>query len=211
MKMTKKIFGTAAFLFFVGCGLNDAVDDVKSSVAMKDVEVTSDTVTFEPTLPQIDSGKSFSEYLAGGDSAVYKDPANYGVTVVHTLKAENSGENDAEFNGAHIDLAVEPEDAEKILINNDGFMVAAKQTVKDNSTVSINAKDERIACLYIFQQMAAADSLAGTVSGAALWKIGSKSGEIPFPVFSFAFPTDLPEEKREFLQGAIDAGIFNEQ
>lgn len=199
-------------LMFSNCGVDKVVNDVKETVALKDVVITSDAVRFEPLFPPIVPGKTFDDLRYGSDSAVYKDPANYGIKIIHTLNAENSGKNQAVFRGARIDIALKAHNSDTIDIENDGFTVPAMESVKSNSTGDINAAAERLACLYLFQQLASGDSIQGSSGGVAYYEIGTKSGEIPFTsMIPFSIPTTSTPERQAFFQGAIDAGIFGDE
>ncbi len=210
-----KIFKTVAvssLLLLSSCGVKDVVNDAKSTVAIKDVEIKTDEISFVPKLPTLITGKTFAQ-MVEEDSAYYSTPSNYGVEIVYVMSADNSkdGAADATFNGAEIDINLDTATAAPLQIINDGFTVAAGATVKDSTTSVINAADDRISCRYIFEQTANDSAIGGNITGRALWKLGTQNGEIPLPVAPFEIQTNATPETQAFLSGAIEAGIFDEK
>ncbi len=210
MKLFKTV-AVSALLLLSSCGIKDVVDDAKSTVAIKDVEVETDEIIFVPKLPTLIPGKTFAEMVE--EDSAYLLPSNYGVEIIYVMQAENikDGAEDATFNGAKIDIDLDTVAATPLQIENDGFDVAAGATVKDSTTSVINAATDRVSCRYIFEQTANELKIAGDVTGRVLWKLGSQNGEIPLPAAPFEVQTNATPETQAFLSGAIDVGIFDEK
>lgn len=210
MKMITTLIVMASFML-VGCGAEKLVNDVKGTVALKDVEITSDTVTFEPIFPEIVEGKTFQE-LSTENPEKYKNPANYGVTVTYTLLAENTGSAEATFHGAEINIDLEPDNTEPITVENAGFKAPAGKVTPSNCTGTINVENQRLACRYIFNQLAAEpDTIIGTAEGNVKMELGNSSTDIPFsPGIPFKIFVTLPEEQQEFFKAVVASDIFDE-
>jgi hypothetical protein len=99
----------AAFIAMLQCTTPTALTDAQQLAALRKVTVTCDSMTYEFGLPQgALGGKSFSQLLAE-DSATYANPANYSITILLNMTADNTKTDaeDATFDGMTIDVVLD--------------------------------------------------------------------------------------------------------
>jgi hypothetical protein len=187
-----------------------ALTDAQQLAALRNVTVTCDSMTYAFGLPQgALGGKSFSQLLAE-DSATYANPANYSITVILNMTADNthSGAADAAFDGMKINVVMDTIVSTPIQTVADPFTVSkgTKKSVPAHGT--INLATHRKAGLYIFRQTVAGADLATTLSPLLDYKIGSLAGSIPLPDIKQNIPTRASAETKAFLSGLLSSGVL---
>lgn len=190
----------------------DIVEDIDQTAALKNVEVTYDSLTYVIGLPEgALSGRPFDS-LVMEDSAKYTNPENYSITTIANMTADNtkSGAKDAKFDGMIITIVMDTIESGPIEPEAGEFEVKAGATEAVQAADSINLKTHRLTGLYIFRQTVDGNDLATTFAPTLLYKIGSQEGTIPIPEFYQDIPTRASPEMKEFLSGLLDSGIFDE-
>jgi hypothetical protein len=192
------------------CTTPTAVNDVQQLAALRKVTVTCDSMTYEFGLPQgALGGKSFTQLLAE-DSAKYANPANYTITVLLNMTADNTktDSDDAKFDGMRIKVIMDTLASTPIQTIADPFTVSEKSKKNVPARGSINLATHRKAGLYIFRRTVDGSDLITTLSPELDYKIGSMAGSIPLIDIKMNVPTRASVETKAFLAGLIDSGVF---
>jgi hypothetical protein len=194
------------------CGVEEAVSDTQKTAALRKVTVKSDSGQVEIELPEgALSGRSFAE-LAADDPATFTNPANYAITFILNMTADNTqnGAEDAKFDGLTVDMVMDTITSSPVRTEAAAFEVKKNTTHSFQATGSINLQTHRRVGLYIFRQMVDGNDLATTLSPVLSYKIGSQEGTIDLPDVRQYIPTRASDEMKEFLSGLLDSGLFEE-
>lgn len=210
-KITKVSF-LFSVIFYWGCEKNNPVTDAEQLAALKNVTITYDSTTLVLGLPAgALSGKSFQELMAS-DSATYKNPVNYSITVHSNLTAHNtkSDAQDAKFDGMKLKIVFDTLAGSPVNAVANSFEVKKDSSAKVQANETINLKTHRQAGLYIFRQIVSGDDIFTTQTPGLNYKIGALAGTIDLPTFQENIPTRASEQTKAFLKGLLDSGIFNQ-
>jgi hypothetical protein len=194
------------------CDVEEAISDTEKTAALRKVTVTSDSGQAEIELPEgALSGRSFAE-LAADDPATFTNPANYAITFILNMTADNSkdGAEDAKFDGMTVDMVMDTITSSPVKTEADAFEVKKNTTHSFQATGAINLQTHRKVGLYIFRQTVDGSDLATTLSPILYYKIGSQEGSIDLPDLQKDIPTRASEETKAFLSGLLESGIFDE-
>ncbi|MBN1116454.1 MAG: hypothetical protein JXA77_04590 [Bacteroidales bacterium] len=212
-----KTRGTVFVLFFAAfiinsCDETGILTDVQKIAALRNVTIEYNNLTYEIGLPAgATSGKSLAELLLE-DSASFKNPENYSISIIAELIADNTKPDaeDAKFDGAEADVIMDTLTSNPIKMETDGFEVKKGTTHPFDLETTINLKTHRKAGLYIFRQTVDGNDLATTTKPRLLYTVGTQSGTIDGPELKQDIPTRASDETKEFLRQLLDSGIFDE-
>jgi hypothetical protein len=194
------------------CGVEEAVSDTQKTAALRKVTITSDSGQTEIQLPEgALSGRSFAE-LAADDPAAFTNPANYAITFILNMTADNrqEGAEDAKFDGMTVDMVMDTIVSTPVRTEAGAFEVKKNTTHAFQATGTINLQTHRRVGLYIFRQTVDGNDLATTLSPVLNYKIGSQAGTIDLPDIQQNIPTRASAEMKAFLSGLLDSGVFEE-
>lgn len=192
------------------CTEDTPLDDAQKIAALRKVTVTFDSTTYQFGLPQgALNGKTFDQLL-DEDSATFANPANYKITILVNMTADNTkdGAQDAKFDGMTIDIIMDTMTSSPIHTVANAFEVKKNTTHPTEASGTINLATHRMPGLYIFRQTVDGDYLATTLSPSFNYTIGSQSGTIDLPDVQQNIPTRASSETKAFLKGLLDSGIF---
>lgn len=213
MHYAKLILGSLVAALWWGCAENNPLSDAQKTAALRNVTVTYDSAGVALGLPAgAATGRSFEE-LKAEDSATYCNPANYSITIVQSLTADNTGPNaeDAKFDGMEIDVVFDTIGSAPLTTTAGGFEVKKNTALPVTAEGTMNLATHRPAGLYVFRQIVDGNDLATTMSPALLYKIGSAEGTIDIPAIHADIPTRASQETKDFLAGLLASGVFDEQ
>lgn len=212
LKISLTIFSFFTFaVILLHCTDDPITGDAQKLAALKKVTITFDSLVCEFGLPQgALSGKTFDELYAE-DSATYANPANYSITLLLNMTADNTkdGADDAKFDGMTIDIVMDTITSFPVRTTADAFEVKKDTTLPVQAHGTINLETHRLTGLYIFRQTVDGNDLATTLSPSFNYKIGTEEGTINLPDIQQDIPTRASNETKAFLSGLLDSGIFN--
>ncbi len=201
-----------AFLLNSCLGDSNPVEDTRKTAAIRKVDLSVDTGTVEPLLPDsAQSGRSFDD-LYVQDSTTYTNPANYGVELAYHFLVDNTAEEaeDAKFDGLLVDIVFDTLSDSPVAAESGPFEVAKGEVKKVSLTTSMNLATHRLPCLYVFEQMVAGAKIRTTLSPDLNYKIGSVQGVIEIPDIVVNIPTRASDETKSFLNEMLQSGLFEE-
>ncbi len=202
-----------SFFSFSACEeVEDAVNDVQKTAALRNVSFTYDSLTTELVLPQMSlSGKTFQE-LYENNKAVYGDPSNYAVKVNTHYTAENTSDNaaDAMFSGMIQDVVFNSLSETPLRFDTPAFDIPEGETTAISSNTEIGLSTHQQTVMYIFRQIVAEEPLSTQISSKLNYELGIEQGSISLPQVNKNIPTKASEETKAFIQGLLNSGLFAE-
>jgi hypothetical protein len=204
----------SAAIVLAGCGADDTVSDVESMAALKNVTISYDSASYQLSLPEgaLTSGKTF-EQLKAEDSAKFCNLANYSITLVQNLQADNkkTDSEDAKFDGLTLITVMDTFNSSSINSVADGFVVKKNSSIPVVVNGTINLQTHKKAGIYIFQKIVAGDVLKTTQTPVLSYKVGIYEGELKLVSIPVNIPTRASDETKAFLKGLLDSGILEQQ
>ena len=193
--------------------VKETVDDVQKTAALRNVNVSYDSLSVDVVLPQTSlEGKTFSELLEN-NTEKFSDPANYVVKLATHYTADNTADNaeDAKFAGMVQDIVMNDiEEETPVSFETPGFEIEQNSTKAISSNGEINLETHRLTGLYIFQQIVKEEPLDTHILTWLMYDFGSQEGKIEGPEVQKEIPTKASDETKAFLSGLIKKGIFEE-
>ncbi|MGM0376265.1 MAG: hypothetical protein ACQEQ0_05790 [Bacteroidota bacterium] len=202
----------AGVLLFSCEELEETVDDVQKTAALRNVSVTYDSLQTDVVLPQTSlEGSTFQE-LYENNTDKFEDPANYVVEFSTHFTVDNTKDNaeNAQFSGMYQDIVFNNIDESPVRFETSSFEIEANTRESESSTGEINLETHRETALYIFQQIIDEKPLDASIINRLLYDFGSREGEIDGGTFDQEIPTKASDETKNFLSGLIESGIFEE-
>ncbi|MFP4522416.1 MAG: hypothetical protein ACLFQK_09750 [Fibrobacterota bacterium] len=199
-----------------GCGDNNpskAADDLDKTAALKKVTLSYDSASPSYDFPDSAlSGKSFDS-LKAADSAVYCDPSNYTVNFTAFMTADNTEKDadDAKFDGLRINIVMDTIESSPVETLSEAFEIGAGEIKDITADGSVNLETHKSACLYIFRQIVDGNDLVSTLMPFLKYSIGGAEGEIDIKDIEKEIPTRASDDLKNFLQGLLDSGVFEEE
>jgi hypothetical protein len=198
-------------LLLTTCKKDNTVSDVEKLVALKNVIITYDSITFQIILPAgALGGKSF-EQLKNENPGTYTNLANYSIIFSNNYTASNKKSNaeDAKFDGMALIVIMDTINSSPIHATSNAFEVKKNTSIPVQIASTINLATHKRAGVYIFRQVIAGNDLATTQTIALNYKIGVLQGKIDLPSFKENIPTRASNEMKAFLQGLLNSGLLN--
>jgi hypothetical protein len=193
--------------------VEDAVDDVQKTAALRNVSFTYDSLSTDLMLPEASlSGKTFQE-LYENNKETYGNAANYSIKVTTHYTADNTKENaaDAKFSGMIQDVVFNGIAEAPVRFDTPGFEITEKDILNISSNSEINLASHQSTAIYIFQQILSEEDLDTRISSTVNYDVGIEKGTIQVPEVQKDIPTKASEETKAFLKGLLDSGMFNEK
>ena len=207
------LFLTFSLLIISACEeVENIVDDVQKTAALRNVSFTYDSLSTELVLPETSlSGKSFKELLENNQE-IYSNASNYSVIITTHYTANNTKDNasDAKFSGMIQDVILNDNEGAPLRFDTQGFEISKNQILDISSNSEINLNSHKVTALYIFQQIVSGEDLDTRISSTLNYEFGIENGSIPVPEIRKNIPTKASEETKAFLKGLLESGVFNE-
>ncbi len=191
----------------------DAVNDVRSTAALKNVEFTYNEMNFEVSLPENAlSGEPFDS-LYKKNKEIYGNPANYTINIKTMFTADNTSQDakDAKFDGMFQNLVFNKIEESPLEYETKGFVIEQDAIINVISEGSINLETHRLPGKYIFQQMVSGNDVNTNIVTNLLYEIGGKEGSIKALDLQKDIPTRASDEMKDFLEGLLDSGLLDEE
>ena len=206
------IFTFVISILIIQCNPIDVIDDAAKLAALRNVTITYDEITYEIGLPEgALSGASF-EALKAQDPDTYSNPANYSITFVANMTANNTATDaeDAKFDGLILDIVMDNITSASIEAISGAIEVPKNQIVPVVANSLINLETHREPGVYIFKQTVNGNDLATGILPKLNYTIGSQQGVITLVTINQSIPTRASDETKAFLKGLLDSGIFDD-
>ncbi len=204
------IIALSLLVFLTNCEKTKELSDLDKTAALRNVTVTYDAATYNIGVPNVATGKSFSELRKTSDSTKILDPANYTISFAANMKTANTKTDaeDAKFESSALNIVMDTLKSTPLKAVAEGFEVKKAETVTTPISGSVNLKTHKKAGLYIFTQTLAGFDLSTTLTPSLGYNIGSYKGFIDFISIQQNIPTRASEETKAFIRDAIAAGVF---
>lgn len=192
--------------------IKDSKDDIDQTAALRNVNITYENCTYQLGLPEgaLD-GQTFNELL-DIDSGKFANPANYTISFVMNLNADNTSADarDAKFDGMLTNLVMDTITSTPLSFETNAFTVAKGENKQVPSEATINLETHKTTGLYVFKQTVAGSDLATTISPVLMYNIGSLEKSINIPDIQQDIPTRASDETKTFLRELLASGILDE-
>lgn len=200
--MFKRLIVLALFgSLFIGCSLFKKIEE---TINAKDLVITHQDVGVTYTLPS-------GDFTNPADSATLWNLSLYKVFVAEILQADNSANSgNAKIGKITLDISVPSTGAEAITMENTGKTIPAGALDTLGFATSITAASHQTTVKYFVTQIAAGDSITLVINGTYDLDLISDWTVINMPEQTKKVFVDANQPTKDFLQAALDAGVFNQ-